>query len=48
MLKKVQVYRSFWYSYSLAVSVMRDVMSGYACFIRIVMCLRLDKKLLII
>ena len=37
MLKKVQVYWSFCYSYSLAVSVMCDVMPGYACFVRVVM-----------
>jgi len=44
MLKKVQVYWSFWYSYSLAVSVICDVMPGYGCFVCIVMRLRLDKK----
>jgi len=48
MLKKVQVYWSFWYSYSLAVSVLCDVMPGYACFVCIVMHLRWDKKLFII
>ena len=48
MLKKVQVYWSFWYSYSLVVSVMCDVMPGYTCFVCVVMRLRLDKKLFII
>jgi len=47
MLKKVQVYWSFWYSYSLAVSVACDVMPGYARFVCVVMRLRLDKKLFI-
>ena len=32
----------------LAVSVMCDVMPGYACFVCVVMRLRLDKKLFII
>ena len=48
MLKKLQVHWSFWYSYSLAVSVMCDVMPEYACFVCVVMRLRLDKKLFII
>jgi len=37
MLKKVQVYWSFWYSYSSAVSVMCDVIPGYTCFVCVVM-----------
>ena len=46
--KKVQVYWSVWYNYSLAVSIMCDVMPGYACFVWVVVHLRLDKKLFII
>ena len=45
---QVQVYWSFWYSCSLADSVMCDVMPGYACFVCVVMRLRLDKKLFIL
>jgi len=48
MLKKVQVYWSFRYSYSSAVSIVCDVIPGYTCFVCIVMHLRLDKKLFIL
>ena len=48
MLKKSTSLLVFWYSYSLAVSIMCDVMPGYACFVRVVMRLRLGKKLFII
>jgi len=40
MLKKYKFIGLFWYSYSLAVSVMCDVMLGYACFVCVVMRLR--------
>ena len=48
MLKKYKFIAFFWYSYSLAVSIMCDFMPGYACFVCFVMRLRLDKKLFII
>jgi len=34
---------SFWYSYSSEIIVMRDVISGWACFVCVI--LRFDKKL---
>jgi len=39
---------SFWYGYSLAVSVVCDVIPGYDCSVCVVMRLRLDTKLFIL
>jgi len=47
-LKKYKLIGLFGIVISLAVSVMCDAMPGYACFVCVVMRLRLDEKLFIL